>query len=392
MDPQEDFIQQRILTTYRDFYYETGRFPGRSTLIAVPRANMPSFINSEGYLSLHALYECYVGRDMQGLVSVQFLAAFNRFLGGDSEVSRNAMSEFFHNLSWQALTNDNDSKQLEFTAITELVKSINCLIQKKIYEAKKKTLEISKDIVEKLLSKEPETIKIEIEQVEENIVEGIVINDTTDYTPIHPVPVVKTEEEIEQDRLEWNKNFLKTELASRERDPEIIDDIEATNQVDLLRSTIDPSDGLVTNEEVNQTDYNRTEHNKPLGSQLDPNVLKVMKEIVKNMSEQVNSIYDDMPVLEDELETKYTPPEFARPNLQDILTGDITEDEMKQEIEELRQETGDILEDIMPEIFTDEPFDDTNFVRENIPELRSDQNRLDLDVRANVTTRKSKCI
>ena len=71
---------------------------------------MPSFINSEGYLSLRALYESYVGRDMQGLVSVQFLAAFNRFLGGDSEVSRNAMSEFFHNLSWQALTNDNDSK------------------------------------------------------------------------------------------------------------------------------------------------------------------------------------------------------------------------------------------------------------------------------------------
>ena len=104
------------------------------------------------------------------------------------------------------------------------------------------------------------------------------------------------------------------------------------------------------------------------------------------MSEQVNSIYDDMPALEDEPETKYTPPEFVRPNLQDILTGDITKDEIKQEIDELRQETGDILEDIMPEIFIDEPFDDSNFVRENIPELRSDQNRLDLDVRENVTT------
>ena len=200
------------------------------------------------------------------------------------------------------------------------------------------------------------------------------------------MPVVETEQKIDQDRLEWNKNFLETELASRERDLEIIDDAEAKNQVDLLRSAIDPSDVLATNEEVDQTDYNRTEQNEPLGLQLDPNVLNVMKEIVKNMSEQVNSIYDDMPALEDEPETKYTPPEFVRPNLQDILTGDITEDEIKQEIDELRQETGDILEDIMPEIFTDEPFDDSNFVRENIPELRSDQNRLDLDVRANVTT------
>ena len=104
---------------------------------------------------------------MQGLVSVQFLAAFHRFLGGDSQVPRNVMSEFFHNLSWQALTIDNDSIQLEFTAITELVKSINHLIQKKIFESKKKTLEIGKDIIEKLLSKEPEAINTEIEKVEE---------------------------------------------------------------------------------------------------------------------------------------------------------------------------------------------------------------------------------
>ena len=65
---------------------------------------------------------------MQGLVSVQFIAAFNRFLGGDKEISTDAMSEFFHNLSWQALTNDNDSIQIKFEAITELVKSINYLI------------------------------------------------------------------------------------------------------------------------------------------------------------------------------------------------------------------------------------------------------------------------
>ena len=268
-DPQEDFIQQRILTTYRDFYYDTGRFPGRSTLIAVPRATMPSFINSDDVLSSRALYKSYVGRDMQGLVSVQFLAAFNRFLGGDTGVSRNAMNEFFHNLSWQALTNDNDSIQLEFTAITELVKSINHLIQKEIYESKKRTLEVGKGIVERLLRKEPETIKTKIEKVEENIVEDIIKNDTTDYAPINIVPTVKTEDEIDQDRLEWNRNFLATEIATRQRDLEIIDDIEAKNQVDLISSAIDPSDGLVTSEEVDQTDYNRTEHNEPLGSQLD---------------------------------------------------------------------------------------------------------------------------
>ena len=137
-DPQESHIQNRILTTYRDFYYETGRLPGRNSLVPVPMANMPLFVNSKDWISPRALYDAFVGRDMQGLVSVQFLVAFNKFLAGDKEVSRNAMSEFFHNLSWQALTKDNDLIQIEFETITELVKSINYLIQKKIMNLKRK--------------------------------------------------------------------------------------------------------------------------------------------------------------------------------------------------------------------------------------------------------------
>ena len=96
---REHHIQQRSLNTYKDFYYTTGRFPGKSKLISVPRGRIPKFINSNDLISPRSLYERYVGRDMQGIVGVQFLAAHNRFLGGDIEVSRNAMSELFHNLS-----------------------------------------------------------------------------------------------------------------------------------------------------------------------------------------------------------------------------------------------------------------------------------------------------
>ena len=145
-DPQESYIQQRNLTTYRDFYYETGRFPGINTLISVPRAPIPRFIDTNDVLSPRILYENYVGRDMRGLVSLQFLAAFNRFLGGESSLSRNAMGKFLHNLSWQALTNDNDSIQIKFEATTELIKNINYLIQKEIYKNKNKTIEIDQNV------------------------------------------------------------------------------------------------------------------------------------------------------------------------------------------------------------------------------------------------------
>ena len=165
-DSHEVHIQTRILATYRDFFYDTGRFPGRNTLIHVLMADMPSFINSNDWISPRSLYETYLGRDMQGLISVQFLAAFNRFLGGDREVSRNAMSEFFHNLSWQALTNDNDSVKIKFEAITELVKSINSLLQQRIYESKKRAIVTNYNIQKKLLEKEAVQLKTDNEIVE----------------------------------------------------------------------------------------------------------------------------------------------------------------------------------------------------------------------------------
>ena len=343
-DPQEDFIQQRILTIYRDFYYKTERFPGRNALIPVPRANMMLFIESYDYISPRALYESYVGRDMQGLVSIQFLAAFNRFLGGDKEVSRNAMSEFFHNLSWQALTNENNFVTIEFTAVTELVKNINHLLQKKIYDSKKKSLKIGKDIVNKILSKQTETNKTDNERVEENIIRDIVNNDTTDYTLIFIPPTIKTEEQIDKDRIDWNRNFLETELAKRERDIQIIDDFEAKNQVDLIRSAIDCST-IITNENISQTDYNRSDNNEPVQPQLDPNVLNVMKEMVKVMSEQTSSIYDDMPALEDIPETNYAPPVILALNLQDILTNEPPDQNLDNLIQ-IKEEVTDILDEV----------------------------------------------
>ena len=133
-------------------------------------ADMPSFINSNDWISPRSLYETYLGRDMQGLTSVQFLTAFNRFLGGDREVSRNAMSEFFHNISWQALTNDSDSVKIKFEAITELVKSINSLLQQRIYESKKRAIVTNYSIQKKLLEKEAAQLKTDNEIVEQKVV------------------------------------------------------------------------------------------------------------------------------------------------------------------------------------------------------------------------------
>ena len=199
-------------------------------------------------------------------------------------------------------------------------------------------------------------------------------------------------------RLEWNKNFFATEIAKKERDFEIIDDIVAKEQHDLIKDAIDSSDGLLTNEEIDPTDYNRIMKNEPQAPQLDPNILNIMREVVNHMSDQVNSQVDEMLPLEEIPQIKYEPKPDIKPNLQDLLTQPEPEEyieefkdfkeEIKEEINEIIKEepiNADLLETVMPEILSEGEFDDTEFVSSYISEFRSDQNKLDLDVRARTT-------
>ena len=77
----------------------------------------PPFVKTSQVISPFNLYEKFQSTDLHGLVSVQFLAALNVFMGEDKTISKNAMSEFFNNLSMQALSRDDDE------AITELNRS-----------------------------------------------------------------------------------------------------------------------------------------------------------------------------------------------------------------------------------------------------------------------------
>ena len=54
---------------------------------------MPSFVKTNEVISPFDFYEKF--NSTHCLVSTQFLAAFNIFIGGNKTISKNAMSEFF---------------------------------------------------------------------------------------------------------------------------------------------------------------------------------------------------------------------------------------------------------------------------------------------------------
>ena len=99
----------------------TIRFPGSNNLLVVLTGETTYFVNSENIISPIELYKNLVSVLIQkisfrqlnfikNLVSVQLLAALNIYLTRSAKDSKEVMSEFFHNLSLQALS----IKMIEF--------------------------------------------------------------------------------------------------------------------------------------------------------------------------------------------------------------------------------------------------------------------------------------
>ena len=59
--------------------------------------------------------------DARGLVSIQTLAAQKMYYGGRAERSRQALTEFSHNMSHQALNKDKDKLFIQFHKTAELI-------------------------------------------------------------------------------------------------------------------------------------------------------------------------------------------------------------------------------------------------------------------------------
>ena len=136
----------------------------------------------------------------------------------------------------------------------------------------------------------------------------------------------------------WSENFLKTELAKRERDFQIIDDINVKYQADLIRKAVDPSDGQLTNGQINQTDLDRTDKNEPLAVPLPSGSLDVLDKFVNKLSDEVNAdIPDQYPT--PPLLTQIKPEVVSTPTLQDILTGVVkVEDDALKDLQNVRNE------------------------------------------------------
>ena len=60
------------------------------------------------------LYRKFAGADAKGIVSIHTLAALNIHFGGNKYISQSALSEYLKNLTYQALSQENDKIFMSF--------------------------------------------------------------------------------------------------------------------------------------------------------------------------------------------------------------------------------------------------------------------------------------
>ena len=123
----KNYSYSTSLTNLEDwisYYYTYGKFPGSNELISIPYIKNPYFLKTDEHLSPATLHQKFYNSEFIGLSSFQALCALNIYLGGDKSVSGLAYSEFLQNMTYQALSQENDNVELAFDQSTNLAHSI----------------------------------------------------------------------------------------------------------------------------------------------------------------------------------------------------------------------------------------------------------------------------
>ena len=136
---KEDFYKEKFwadhvvteLDCWISFYFKHGRFPGSQNLKAIPQVKTPPFLKTDIPISAIDLFKKFAGTDAKALVSIQGLAAMNISFGGNKFTSQQAMYEYLENLTFQALSQENDTVYMSFSVVGLLVNDLlECLVKK----------------------------------------------------------------------------------------------------------------------------------------------------------------------------------------------------------------------------------------------------------------------
>ena len=251
---QEDFQKKYFagedsltnLDSWIEFYYHFGRFPGSDHFTNVPHAEMPYYLKTTMPLSPMKLHTSFRGTDAKGIASLHALAALNIYFGGSQDVSKLALGKYLKNLTYQALSDENDNIYLSFTYGASLIHSLLEALTRK----QKQEIEKSKEISEKIKDKlditfdtiESPAMKIQLGE-EESEAESEYFIPKKFSTPLNKKEVAEMYDRQMDDYLKIAMKLNQTNLEST------IEVADSENE-ELIDEIINPTPGLIVDDNV----------------------------------------------------------------------------------------------------------------------------------------------
>ena len=227
------------LNDWVSFYYNYGKFPGSSQdLIAIPYVQNPYFLKTDEHLSPAVLHQKFYNSDLSGLSSFQALCALNIYLGGSKEVSGLAYSEFLQNMTYQALTQENDSVPLSFSTCFKLGHSIVTALNNIVKEEQ----DLSFDITERVNDALEVTYKKEEEESERFI-------DAKKESPLTSTPL-PSKQQINEIYEQEKEDYLKTAMQINNENLNAVAERDKIENEKFYQEIVNPNPGLVINNKI----------------------------------------------------------------------------------------------------------------------------------------------
>ena len=212
------------------------------------------------------------------MVCVQLLAALNSHLGDGKNISKNAMSEFFQNLSLQALDELDETTNIKCDAINELNKRINNLLMDEANKfINQENQRVSFNSVNDFKSK---NLKIE-EDVTDNILNDFTIEHPREFNHLfYPNTIDKINKQSQYEEEQKRK----LDIVLNERQHEIEKEMIFDAKKNILK-TLAGVDGDISNSVVNLSDLNVEKMEIDVKEH---NLKKQFKETTERMIQQNN--------------------------------------------------------------------------------------------------------
>ena len=192
------------------------------------------------------------------------------------------MTEFLQNMSMQALNREDDNILLDFENKTDLVTNIIALLRQQ-NKTSQQIKDVNKAEVDRQINSNYQfTFDLDpMEEIEEDINTMIENNVTPEIPEDFVPPFPLTTEEIKK-QTKQGENFVQPSLTLREEELKVTDEIADEENKNIIKSTVDPTPGLLVKDEMDFQDINFLPNTTDNTYKLQPKVQKHLDDELMN--------------------------------------------------------------------------------------------------------------